>query len=37
VPVTRPISAGMLAAALALLTLVLLPAFNRTREQAFVE
>jgi putative tricarboxylic transport membrane protein len=35
--VTRPISAGMLAAALALLTLVLLPAFNRTREQAFVE
>jgi TctA family transporter len=35
--VTRPISAGMLVAALALLALVLLPAFNRTREQAFVE
>jgi putative tricarboxylic transport membrane protein len=35
--VTRPISAGMLVLALALLTLVLLPSFSKTREQAFVE
>ena len=35
--VTRPLSAGLLLAALALLALVLLPAFKRTREVAFVE
>ncbi|EKD99298.1 MAG: hypothetical protein ACD_23C00030G0001, partial [uncultured bacterium] len=35
--VTRPLSAGLLLAALALLALVLLPAFKRTRDVAFVE
>ena len=35
--VTRPLSAGLLLAALALLALVLLPAIRRTREVAFVE
>ena len=35
--VTRPLSAGLLLAALALLALVLVPAFKRTREVAFVE
>ncbi len=35
--VTRPLSAGLLAAALALLIVVLLPAVKRTREEAFVE
>jgi TctA family transporter len=32
---TRPLSATLLALAVALLLLVLLPAFSRTREQAF--
>ncbi|MDD2881745.1 MAG: tripartite tricarboxylate transporter permease [Rhodoferax sp.] len=35
--VTRPLSAGLLLAALALLVLVLLPAIRKTREIAFVE
>jgi putative tricarboxylic transport membrane protein len=35
--VTRPLSAGLLLAALALLALVLLPTIRRTRELAFVE
>ncbi len=35
--VTRPLSAGLLAAALVLLLLVLLPVIKRQREQAFVE
>ena len=35
--VTRPLSAGLLLAALALLALVLVPAFKRTRDVAFVE
>ncbi|KTT15553.1 tripartite tricarboxylate transporter permease [Pseudacidovorax intermedius] len=35
--VTRPISAGLLVAALALLTIVLLPAVKSKREEAFVE
>jgi len=35
--VTRPLSAGLLLAALLLLTLVLLPAIRKTRELAFVE
>lgn len=35
--VTRPISATMLALAAVLLTLVLLPSFKKTREEAFVE
>ncbi|MDD2918456.1 tripartite tricarboxylate transporter permease [Rhodoferax sp.] len=34
---TRPLSAGLLLAALALLALVLVPAFKRTRDVAFVE
>jgi len=35
--VTRPLSAGLLVAALALLTIVLLPAVKSKREEAFVE
>jgi TctA family transporter len=35
--VTRPISATMLALAAILITLVLLPAFSKTREEAFQE
>jgi putative tricarboxylic transport membrane protein len=33
----RPISAGLLLAALALLALVILPNFRKTREEAFKE
>jgi putative tricarboxylic transport membrane protein len=35
--ITRPISAAMLVLAIVLLTLVLLPAFSKTREEAFQE
>jgi TctA family transporter len=35
--VTRPLSAGLLAAALLLLTIVLLPSIKSKREEAFVE
>jgi len=35
--ITRPISATMLAVAAILLTLVLMPAFKKTREEAFVD
>jgi TctA family transporter len=35
--VTRPISAGLLVIALGLLLLVILPAFRKTREEAFKE
>jgi TctA family transporter len=35
--VTRPLSAGLLAAAIALLVVVLLPAVKSKREEAFVE
>ena len=35
--VTRPLSASLLAAAAFLVVIVLLPAFKKTREEAFVE
>ena len=35
--VTRPLSAGLLAAAVLLLVIVLLPAVKKGREEAFVE
>jgi TctA family transporter len=35
--VTRPLSGGLLVGALVLLTIVLLPAIKRKREEAFVE
>jgi putative tricarboxylic transport membrane protein len=35
--VTRPLSAGLLVAAVALLGIVLLPAIKAKREEAFVE
>jgi TctA family transporter len=35
--VTRPLSAGLLVAALALLVVVMLPSIKAKREEAFVE